>query len=268
MRNMWIGVSVVLALGAASAAAQEKRLPVEPDKAGIEYLRDVYDNVVIALRPQTPMDVDVQVQGDEVLVVGWMRVREKRKENTCFTITLKNPRSVTITGVRMKATDAQKKCFTDPFGFRYILLSGPSLREKSPQEQWLVGTIEWREGWGSLITFMEPAVGQLPVMRGWMRSPIPNKLWVFGQLMVGAVAIGGETTGYVVTTAKGQAWDLDLHGDGDLISRAKKCNRQVVQVFGTPEFRKYVERGVVPTIRVDILDDLIDHPPSIPKKKS
>lgn len=264
----------------------EKNMPVEPDKAGIEYLRDINDNVIIALRPQMPMDVDVQVQGDEVRVVGWVRVREKRKENTCFTITLKNPRSVTITGVRMKATDAQKECFTDPFGFRYILLSGPSLREKSPQEQQLVGTIEWREESGALVTFTEPSVGKLTVIRKWMRwprrccpkqddpkknnPPLPVlppeyvKVEAFGTLKVGILAIGGETTDYAVT-AKGQTWELDFHKDNNLIQRAKELDGQKVWVRGDIDFRRYVERKIVNTILVDDLRDASYVPP---KKKS
>lgn len=265
----------------------EKRMPVEPDKAGIEYLRDIRGNVTIALRPQAPhmpMDVDVQVRNGEVTVVGWMRTRGKRQENTCFTIALKNPKTLAVTGVQMVAADAKRYSFTDSFGYRYLLVSGPSL-EKSPAMP-LVGTLEWREESGTLVTFTEPSVGLLQVTREWMRYPrkccpaqdapkkdnpvlpvLPPdyvKVEAFGTLKVGILAIGGETTGYAVT-ANEQTWELDFHKDDNLIQWAKKLDGQKVWVRGGIDFRRYVERNIVNTI---LVEDLRDASYVLPKKKS
>lgn len=73
---------------------------------------------------------------------------------------------------------------------------------------------------------------------------------VFGMLKADVVAIGGETTGYTVT-ARGQTWELDFHKDDALILIAKKLHGQLALVSGAPELRRYAERGIVPTIRVD-----------------
>lgn len=147
----------------------EKRMPVEPDKAGIEYLRDVNDNVTIAFRPGTTMDVDIQVKNGDVTVVGQMHVREKQEENTRFVITLKHPKTLAVTGVQMVAAEAKRYYFTDTFGYRYLLVNGPPLSESPAMP--LVGTLEWREASGTLVTFTEPTVGLLQVTREWVRYP-------------------------------------------------------------------------------------------------
>lgn len=90
------------------------------------------------------------------------------------------------------------------------------------------------------------------------------KIEAFGKLTVGVRAIGGETTGYVIT-AKGQTWELDFYKDDNLIVRAKELDGQLVFVRGTPELRRKVERGIVPTI---LVDDLKDTSHILPKKKS
>lgn len=89
------------------------------------------------------------------------------------------------------------------------------------------------------------------------------KLEAFGKLTVGVRAIGGETTGYVIT-AKGQTWELDFYKDDNLIMRAKELDGQRIWVRGTPELRRKVERGLVPTI---LVDDLKDTSHVLPKKK-
>lgn len=147
----------------------EKRMPVESDKAGIQYLRDRNGSVMIALSPWTKMDVDVQVKNGEVTVVGETRVRTKRDESARFVIALGRPKTLAITGVQMVATDAKRYSFTDAFGYRYLLVSGPPLGESPAMP--LVGTLEWREESGTLVTFTEPSVELLQVVREWMRYP-------------------------------------------------------------------------------------------------
>lgn len=150
---------------------EEKKMQMVPIKVDVEYLRDFHGNVTIALRqgPGVPMEVDVQVRNGEVTVVGWMRTRMKRQDNTCFTIAFKNPKTLAVTEVKMVPADAQRYSFTDTFGYRYLLVRGPPL-EKLPAIC-LVGTLEWREESGTLVTFTEPTVGLLQVTREWMRYP-------------------------------------------------------------------------------------------------
>ncbi|OGJ62834.1 hypothetical protein A3D12_00790 [Candidatus Peribacteria bacterium RIFCSPHIGHO2_02_FULL_55_24] len=79
----------------------------------------------------------------------------------------------------------------------------------------------------------------------------------FGTLKAGVVAIGGETTGYIIVVqpfkkgAKEQVWELSL--PKDMLQKAKELDGQLAYVSGIPELRQYGERGLVPTIVVSEL---------------
>jgi hypothetical protein len=66
------------------------------------------------------------------------------------------------------------------------------------------------------------------------------KVEVRGRLAHGIAAIGGETTGTVIS-AKGATWELDLRGNADLIRAAEKLDGRTALVTGALEVRKGVE---------------------------
>lgn len=72
-----------------------------------------------------------------------------------------------------------------------------------------------------------------------------------GILKTGVKFAGNETTGYALT-ADGQTWELDLRSER-LRTTAAELNGKCTFVTGTPEFRQYPSRGMVPTIVVDQL---------------
>jgi hypothetical protein len=65
------------------------------------------------------------------------------------------------------------------------------------------------------------------------------KVDVQGKLKTGLVAIGGETTGTVIT-ANGVTWELDFAQNADLRKLADSLNGKEVRVTGT----LYVKEGV------------------------
>jgi len=67
------------------------------------------------------------------------------------------------------------------------------------------------------------------------------KVEVRGTIRSGMVAIGGETTGTVVT-ARGATWELDLGQVPDGPRRAKALDGRAVVVRGSLEVRPAVER--------------------------
>ncbi len=154
--------------------ARTKETPVLPDAVNIHYqCVDGHVHVVLNDHPVrtrvSPVDVDLQWKNGEIVVTAWMSAKKEKEENTSVAISLKKPKSLTITGVQMQVVYAGRYHFTDAFGYRYLLVSGPPM-EKAPASP-LRGTLEWREEHGSLVTFTEPSVGQMTVIREWMRYP-------------------------------------------------------------------------------------------------
>jgi hypothetical protein len=75
---------------------------------------------------------------------------------------------------------------------------------------------------------------------------------VTGVLRTGIMAIGGETTGYLLTTADGRQYDLELRR-WDFRRAAERLDGQQVRVQGTLRFRPGVTRGpywVIDTTRL------------------
>ena len=68
----------------------------------------------------------------------------------------------------------------------------------------------------------------------------PRKVKLEGVLRTGVVAIGGETTGTVLKTKKGD-FELDLGKDKNLRAKAERLNGKKVVVAGTLRVRKGVE---------------------------
>lgn len=66
------------------------------------------------------------------------------------------------------------------------------------------------------------------------------KVEVKGILRTGVAAIGGETTGTIIT-AKGITWELDFGKNKKLREQAEKLDGETVVVTGTLELRKGVE---------------------------
>jgi hypothetical protein len=79
-------------------------------------------------------------------------------------------------------------------------------------------------------------------------SPAPNppsgdyiKVEIRGTLRAGMMAIGGETTGTVIT-ARGATWELDLKGVTQGRQKAESLDGRAVLVKGALEIRPGVER--------------------------
>jgi len=79
-------------------------------------------------------------------------------------------------------------------------------------------------------------------------SPAPNppsgdyiKVEIRGTLRAGMMAIGGETTGTVIT-ARGATWELDLKGVAQGRQKAESLDGRAVLVKGALEIRPGVER--------------------------
>jgi hypothetical protein len=74
-----------------------------------------------------------------------------------------------------------------------------------------------------------------------------------GRLKSGIFAIGGETTGTVLTTAEGVRYELDLGKDKDLAAQAEALNGKQVSVTGELQTRQGVETGARTVIMVTSL---------------
>ena len=91
------------------------------------------------------------------------------------------------------------------------------------------------------------AVAILPVVlaAAWPSPPAPSgdyiKVEMRGRLRTGIMAIGGETTG-VVITSRGASWELDLEGLSDGVARSRSLDGRTVVVKGSLEMRPGVER--------------------------
>ncbi len=84
-------------------------------------------------------------------------------------------------------------------------------------------------------------------------KPISNLIEAKGKLSTGIMAIGGETTGTILTTKKG-TWELDFGGNEKLRKLADKLNGKMVVVRGVPERREGVEIKERRIIKVDGLE--------------
>jgi hypothetical protein len=84
-------------------------------------------------------------------------------------------------------------------------------------------------------------------------KPISNLIEAKGKLSTDIMAIGGETTGTILTTKKG-TWELDFGGNEKLCKLADKLDGQVVVVRGVPERREGVEIKERRVIQVQSLE--------------
>lgn len=106
------------------------------------------------------------------------------------------------------------------------------------------------------VLFSGAAVGQKILPMPTPPGDIQNQKEYFhiegcGILKTGVRFAGNETTGYTLT-ADSQTWELDLRNER-LRTTAAELHGKCTFVTGTPEFRRYAGRGVVPTIVVDQL---------------
>ncbi len=79
------------------------------------------------------------------------------------------------------------------------------------------------------------------------------RVQVQGKLQTGIMAIGGETTGTIIT-AKGVTWELDLGRNADLQKKAGKLNGKQVLVRGELTRRQGVEVKERWIVKVSSLD--------------
>lgn len=76
---------------------------------------------------------------------------------------------------------------------------------------------------------------------------------IVGQLRHDVVAIGGETTGTEMI-ADNHTFELDLHGNQELIGKAKQLSGQRARATGRLEIRSGVERGTRYIVHVATLE--------------
>src|SRR5687767_11096148 len=76
---------------------------------------------------------------------------------------------------------------------------------------------------------------------------------VRGTLRGGLMAIGGETTGYLIR-ARGLAWELDFGGDPAFVAKADSLDGKAVVVTGTLEVRPGVEVKTRSIVKVQTLE--------------
>ena len=76
------------------------------------------------------------------------------------------------------------------------------------------------------------------------------KVEATGILQTGVVAIGGETTGFTITT-NGVTWELEFGKNAELRTAAEKLDGKTVVVEGTLEKRAGVAAGTLETLDVD-----------------
>jgi len=84
-------------------------------------------------------------------------------------------------------------------------------------------------------------------------KPVRRLIQVRGKLSTGIMAIGGETTGTILTTEDG-TWELDSSGSKELSELADKLNGKAVVVTGVPERREGVEIKERRIIKVQSLE--------------
>lgn len=91
-------------------------------------------------------------------------------------------------------------------------------------------------------TFMIPVVLMCAAMVAADAAPADESITVtvVGTLRTGIVAIGGETTGTMIT-ARGIKWELDFGINAELRAAAEKLDGKQVTAIGTLEHRVGVE---------------------------
>lgn len=114
-----------------------------------------------------------------------------------------------------------------------------------------------------MMTMVAAAVsGTAPSDAGKKEPDEYIKVEVKGTLRHGIAAIGGETTGTVIT-AKGVTWELDLRQDPKFGKQADRLNGQRVVVTGTLEVRPGIEirrRWIVTVSALKPADKAKDRP--------
>lgn len=140
----------------------------------IEYTRNADGNVRIAPKSRTvSTHAQVQVAGNMVFVTVWICGDAPLEESTHCTFLVRKAKSVRVPCM-LRVKSNSRYTFTDECDSKYILVSGPPLApagDVNRVTKVLYGTLEWREEYGSLVTFTEPSVGQLQVIREWMKYP-------------------------------------------------------------------------------------------------
>jgi hypothetical protein len=81
----------------------------------------------------------------------------------------------------------------------------------------------------------------------------PGPVTVTGKLMTGIMAIGGETTGTIITIPKQGTYELDIRGNKELQKAAADLKGKQVKVTGTLAIRAGVEVRQRRIIKVDTL---------------
>ena len=83
----------------------------------------------------------------------------------------------------------------------------------------------------------------------------PDEITLTGRLAGGQMAVGGETTGWVLRYRDEQGpRSVDVAFPAALLTQAR--DGAFVRLTGTIEQRQYLERGTVPTLVVKSLEDL------------
>ena len=103
-----------------------------------------------------------------------------------------------------------------------------------------------RKACGSLTILIALSLVLLMSVPGSGQDKAPPKAGEFirvevqGKLQTGIMAIGGETTGTIIT-ANGVTWELDLGGNADLQKKAEELNGKQALVRGELSRRQGVE---------------------------
>jgi hypothetical protein len=92
---------------------------------------------------------------------------------------------------------------------------------------------------GSLMTDMPAWGADMPALE---ESPPARRIELRGTLIMGVVAIGGETTGSILRVGS-QKWELDLGHATERLRLAQQLDRQQVVVRGTLTQHCGVESG-------------------------
>jgi hypothetical protein len=110
--------------------------------------------------------------------------------------------------------------------------------------------------WLALVVMTLTAAGPSPASS----SSDYIKVEVCGTLRAGMMAIGGETTG-VVVSARGATWELDLRQVAGATARAESLDGRKVVVKGTLEVKRGVERRERAIVTVTSLEEAPSHTP-------
>jgi hypothetical protein len=81
----------------------------------------------------------------------------------------------------------------------------------------------------------------------------PGPVSVSGKLQTGMMAIGGETTGTILSVSGQGTFELDVNGNKDVEKAIASLNGKQVKVTGTLSVKEGVEVGERRIIKVDTL---------------